>query len=57
LVKIYRPNVHPDFPHGGRYTPFLETQNIGDKLVVEGPFGRFDYDIGGNVRIGITKIN
>lgn len=23
LIKIYRPNVHPDYPNGGRFTPFL----------------------------------
>lgn len=34
LVKIYRPNVHPNFPNGGKYTPFLETQKIGDKLMI-----------------------
>ena len=52
LVKIYRPNTHPNFPHGGKYTPFLETQEAGDKLMVEGPFGRFDYEAGGIVSIG-----
>ena len=34
LVKIYRPNANPNFPNGGRYTPFLETQKIGDKLII-----------------------
>jgi len=43
LVKIYRPNAHPHYPHGGKYTPFLETQEVGDKLMIEGPFGRFNY--------------
>lgn len=52
LVKIYRPNSHPNFPHGGKYTPFLETQDVGDKLTIEGPFGRFSYKAGGMVTIG-----
>jgi len=23
-IKIYRPNVHPNFPEGGELTPWLE---------------------------------
>jgi len=28
LVKIYRPNSHPDFPNGGRLTPYLESLKV-----------------------------
>jgi nitrate reductase (NAD(P)H) len=32
-------------------TPYLETLDIGAKINVEGPFGRFDYKAGGIVSI------
>lgn len=50
-MKIYRANSHPNFPHGGKYTPFLETQKVGDNLIIDGPYGRFDYQPGGNALI------
>ena len=49
LVKIYRPNTHPDFPHGGKITPFLENREVGDKLLIEAPFGQFGYEGNGTV--------
>jgi len=36
LIKIYRPNSHPEFPGGGRLTPHLETMKIGDKVTMSG---------------------
>lgn len=30
LIKIYRPNVNPKFPQGGKMTPYLEKLNVGD---------------------------
>ena len=32
-------------------TPYLETLDIGAKINVEGPFGRFNYKAGGIVSI------
>ena len=46
LIKIYRPNCHPKFPHGGKLTPFIEKMEIGDQLNIEGPLGRFNYTRG-----------
>jgi hypothetical protein len=52
LIKIYRPNANLQFPNGGKLTPFLEKLNVGDKLHVEGPFGKFAYEEGGNITLG-----
>jgi len=43
LFKIYRANVHPKFPEGGKMTTYIESLKVGDKINVEGPFGRFSY--------------
>ena len=51
LVKIYRPNKDIKYPNGGKFTPYLETLNEGDRIHLEGPFGNFDYLPGGNVVI------
>ena len=53
LIKIYRPNSNLLFPNGGKLTPYLEKLNIGDKIHMEGPFGKFGYEAGGNVILGI----
>ena len=50
-MKIYRPNTHPNFPHGGKFTPFLEEKGVGDRLLIEAPFGQFDYQPGGTALI------
>jgi ferredoxin-NADP reductase len=49
LIKIYRPDSNPNFPNGGKLTPYLETLNVGDTINVEGPFGRFGYEPKGTV--------
>jgi cytochrome-b5 reductase len=43
LIKVYRPNVHPKFPDGGKLTPFLESLNIGDTIQITGPRGKIRY--------------
>jgi NAD(P)H-flavin reductase len=43
MIKIYRPNANPDFPQGGKFTPYLEHLPIGSKIAAEGPFGKFGY--------------
>lgn len=52
LFKIYRANSHPQFPNGGKFTPYLESLGIGGKLMMEGPFGLFGYRPGGIAVIG-----
>jgi hypothetical protein len=29
LVKIYHPDVHPDYPLGGKFTPHLDKMKLG----------------------------
>ena len=43
VVKIYRPNEHPDFPEGGKMSAFLEKMEVGDAISVKGPTGHFKY--------------
>ena len=35
LIKIYRPNSNPNFPKGGKMTPYLEKLEIGALINVE----------------------
>jgi len=32
LIKIYRKNVHPKFPDGGRLTQYIENMKIDDTI-------------------------
>jgi len=32
LIKMYRPNVHPEYPQGGKLTTYLESMKIGDTI-------------------------
>ena len=43
VIKIYRANVHPKFPAGGAMTQHLESLNVGDKLLMQGPLGKLQY--------------
>lgn len=56
LVKIYRKNVLPQFPNGGKFTPYLETLEPGAKLNIQGPFGLFGYKTGGTAIISIQLV-
>lgn len=43
VVKVYRANVHPDFPAGGKMSQHMDTLNVGDTLTVKGPVGHVEY--------------
>lgn len=43
IVKIYRRDVHPKFPEGGKMSQYLETLKIGDTIDVRGPAGHITY--------------
>jgi cytochrome-b5 reductase len=43
LIKVYRPNIHPNYPEGGKMSYFMEGLKVGDKMAFEGPVGRFRY--------------
>lgn len=42
-IKVYRRNVHPQFPEGGVMSQYLETLNLGDKVHMTGPRGKLKY--------------
>jgi len=44
VVKIYKANVHPKFPDGGKMTQYLDNMNIGDSIDVRGPSGLLVYN-------------
>lgn len=43
VVKVYKANVHPKFPEGGKMSQYLDQLTIGEKIAVEGPKGRIQY--------------
>jgi cytochrome-b5 reductase len=43
MVKIYRKNVHPRFPDGGKMSQYMESMEIGDFLDFRGPSGLLVY--------------
>ena len=51
IIKVYHPNVHPKFPHGGLMTQYLEKMPIGQYLKIEGPKGKLNYIGCGNFYI------
>lgn len=51
VIKIYRANEHPNFPHGGLMTQYLEKMKEGDSIKMEGPKGKIKYVGCGNFYI------
>ena len=43
VIKIYRANVHPRFPKGGKMSQHLDTLKVGDFLNMKGPKGHLEY--------------
>lgn len=54
VVKVYRKNVHPKFPDGGKMTQHLDELNIGDTIAFRGPSGKLQYL--GNGKFAIKKL-
>ncbi|CAD8200919.1 unnamed protein product [Paramecium pentaurelia] len=42
-IKIYRPNVHPQFPNGGELTPWLEKLDLHSELTIKRCVGKLFY--------------
>eukprot|EP00903_Cladosiphon_okamuranus_P017715 g16311.t1 len=51
VIKVYRPNVEPKFPDGGKMSMHLERLQIGDTVDMRGPKGSLTYMGSGNFRI------
>ncbi|CDW86183.1 nadh-cytochrome b5 reductase [Stylonychia lemnae] len=43
VIKIYRRDSHPSFPEGGVMSQYLENMQVGQSLLMSGPFGRILY--------------
>jgi len=41
VIKVYKANVHPKFPEGGKMSQHLDSLNIGDTMLMRGPKGEF----------------
>jgi cytochrome-b5 reductase len=47
VVKVYKANVHPKFPEGGKMSQHLDSLKIGDAIEMKGPKGHMEYSKGG----------
>jgi cytochrome-b5 reductase len=54
VVKVYKKNVHPKFPAGGKMTQYLDQMELGDKIAFRGPSGKLQYL--GNGKLSIKKL-
>lgn len=54
VVKVYRKNVHPKFPEGGKMTQYLDDMKLGDTIAFRGPSGKLQYL--GNGKFAIKKL-
>lgn len=43
VVKVYKRNVHPKFPEGGKMSQHLDEMKLGDTIAFRGPTGRIQY--------------
>ena len=43
VIKVYKANVHPKFPEGGKMSQHLDSLQIGDTVDMRGPKGKFLY--------------
>lgn len=51
LIKVYKANVHPKFPEGGKMSQHLDALKIGDKMEIKGPKGHMEYLTGGKFTV------
>jgi cytochrome-b5 reductase len=55
IIKVYKSNVHPKFPNGGKMTQFLDQMKIGDTIDVRGPSGKLQYKQNGLFEITLDR--
>jgi cytochrome-b5 reductase len=53
VIKVYKKNVHPKFPEGGKMSQHLDSLEIGDYMDFKGPSGLLTYS--GNGTFNIRK--
>lgn len=54
VIKVYKRNVHPKFPDGGKMSQYVDAMKIGDKIAFRGPTGKLQYV--GNGEFAIKKL-
>lgn len=54
VIKVYKRNVHPKFPNGGKMSQHLDEMKLGDKIAFRGPSGKLQYQ--GNGKFAIRKL-
>lgn len=57
VVKVYKRDVHPKFPEGGKMSQYLDQMNIGDSIAFRGPSGRIQYRGNGQFSVKSPKAN
>jgi cytochrome-b5 reductase len=55
IIKVYRANVHPKFPHGGKVSQHLDSLQIGDTIQIKGPKGNLHWLGKGKFTIRMIK--
>lgn len=43
VIKVYKRNVHPKFPNGGKMSQYVDALKIGDTIAFRGPTGKLQY--------------
>jgi len=43
VIKVYKANVHPKFPEGGKMSQHLDSLKLGDTILMKGPKGHLDW--------------
>ena len=51
VIKVYKANVHPKFPEGGKMSQHLDSLKIGDTIDMKGPKGHLEYMTGGKFSV------
>jgi cytochrome-b5 reductase len=51
VIKVYKANVHPKFPEGGKMSQHLDSLKIGDTIEMRGPKGHMEYLSGGKFTV------
>lgn len=54
VIKVYKRNVHPKFPDGGKMSQYVDAMQIGDTIAFRGPTGKLQYV--GNGQFSIKKL-
>jgi len=51
VIKVYKANVHPKFPDGGKMSQHLDSLKIGDTIDMRGPKGHLEYSTKGKFTV------